>query len=234
MVLLFIFFFPAGIIMAVMVNKKLRMNCPVCTKHTRHWSNLGWFGGLGWMIIPIGVFASLYIGGVMTESSTPAVTVQTKSVAPGSVDEAIDMFADGISDSVDDASDRVDAAVDKVTDAVDDAIEGRRTNRRNRTGGTTAANSEASEQGSDENVLAEAEFGDTFEADTRIEQTSDENPFLIVCGILLSVAMYVIPLVRLGCTRVAVEQITDKTVTFKRASTIFAQAVQKMQIDKQG
>ncbi|MFK7819763.1 MAG: serine/threonine protein kinase, partial [Planctomycetaceae bacterium] len=39
MVLLFIFFFPAGIIMAVMVNKKLRMNCPVCVKHTRHWSN---------------------------------------------------------------------------------------------------------------------------------------------------------------------------------------------------
>ena len=122
LVLLFIVFFPAGIIAAIMLNKKVRMNCPVCVKHRRHWSTMVWFASTGWIITLCGIFFSLWLGGVMN---------------------------------------------DQVND----------------------------------------------------------QPIIIVPGILISAALYVIPLVWLCSTRVAVEQISDKTVTFKRASTEFSKAV---------
>lgn len=124
LVVLFIIFFPAGILAAVMLNKKVRMNSPVCIKHKRHWSNMVWFASTGWIIIVAGLFFSLWLGNVFSSGR--------------------------------------------------------------------------------------------------------DNPAIIVPGILASVALYVIPLVWLGCTRVAVEQITDQTVTFKRASTAFSEAVQQM------
>ena len=64
-VVLMIFFFPAGILAAIMLTKKVRVSCPVCVAHKNHWSCLAWFAGLGWMLIPIGVFAGLYLGGFL-------------------------------------------------------------------------------------------------------------------------------------------------------------------------
>lgn len=209
MVFLFIFFFPAGIVMAVMVNKKVRMNCPVCVKHTKHWSNLVWFASTGWMLILGGIFVSLYVGGVFDAPATSRVAV----IRPKSIDEAIDKFSDGISDSIDSAVAEVDDAVEKVNGAVERAVDG-----------------STPEQ---EPSASAASTADRGRSESSAEsEPSPKNPFIIVTGILVSIACYVIPLVWLCCTRVAVEQITDQTVTFKRASTAFTQGVQRMQLNQ--
>ena len=60
-------------------------------------------------------------------------------------------------------------------------------------------------------------------------QTRDSaNPFIIVMGILASIAVYVIPLVYMGCTRVAIAKLDNDKVTFKRVSATFSQAVMEM------
>jgi hypothetical protein len=43
--------------------------------------------------------------------------------------------------------------------------------------------------------------------------------------LLAGIALYVIPLVYLGSTRVAVAEITDTSITFKRVAVRFARAV---------
>ena len=64
-VVLMIFFFPAGILAAIMLTKKVRVSCPICVAHKNHWQSLGWFAGLGWMLIPAGVFVGLFLGGFL-------------------------------------------------------------------------------------------------------------------------------------------------------------------------
>lgn len=180
LVVLFIVFFPAGIVMAVMVNKKVRMNCPVCVKHTRHWSNLVWFASTGWMISIAGILLSIYLAGGFG-SDTPAIPRSTLSAA--SLDERIDQLSDEITSAVDDA-------VDRTTDAIDIAIDG----------------------------------GPTKKIAKSSKRKPEVNPAIMVPGILISIALYVIPLIWLCCTRVAVEKITATTVTFKRASPAFTDA----------
>ncbi len=125
LVVLFIFFFPAGIVATVMLTKKVNMSCPVCTRHRRHWSNLLWFASLGWIMILVGIFAGLGFGGV---------------------------FGDG-----------------------------------------------------------------------------EHNVGIILTGILVPTAMYVIPLVWLCMTRISVQDINDQSVVLKRVSTRFARAVRAME-----
>ena len=98
-VLFMILFFPIGIAIAVMSQKKIRVNCPVSVKHRYHWSAMNWFAGLGWMIIPFGVFTSLYLGAGLGESPE----------RNRSRDRIREAFRSG----------GVDAAIDEATDAVD-------------------------------------------------------------------------------------------------------------------
>ena len=57
--LLIVLFFPLGILVAILSTKKVRVSCPVCTKHKRHWSKLVWFASTGWIIVVGGVFTGL-------------------------------------------------------------------------------------------------------------------------------------------------------------------------------
>ena len=123
-VIFMILFFPLGILVAVLSAKKVRASLPVCVKDQNHWSKIGWYGGLGWMIIPIGVFTGLWLG----------------------------------------------------------------------------------------NILPEAGRG-------------QENPAILVACILSSIAMFVIPLVYMGTTRIKSTSITDKTIAIKGVSIPFARAV---------
>jgi tRNA A-37 threonylcarbamoyl transferase component Bud32 len=121
-VVLFVLFFPAGILAAVMLNQEVRMSCPVCSDHRTHWSRLVWFASLGWLLIAAGAGVGLGI-----------------------------VFAADLS------------------------------------GGWAVA--------------------------------------LGVGGGLIGVALYVIPLVYIATTRVAVESITKDSIKFKRVSSEFARAV---------
>jgi predicted Ser/Thr protein kinase len=60
-VVLFVFFFPAGILAVIMLNREVRMSCPVCSAHRRHWSRLVWFASLGWLLIAAGAGVGLGI-----------------------------------------------------------------------------------------------------------------------------------------------------------------------------
>ena len=60
------------------------------------------------------------------------------------------------------------------------------------------------------------------------EPSGGSEAGILVGSILCGVALYVIPLVYLGTTRVAVENITDETITLKRASVGFAREVANM------
>ena len=207
LVVLFILFFPLGILMAVMVNKKVRMNCPICVKHSRHWSNLAWFASTGWIIMVLGILGSVWLGGGFdeTKSRRRSATAAVAQSGQRSLDDRIDQFADSISDAVDQATDQIDDAVDDATQKIDDAIEGR-----------TEETTESAASTLVENTQPQ-------------RRTSNVNSVIIVFGILGSIALYVVPLIWMCCTRVAVEKITDKTVTFKRASTAFAISAQQMQ-----
>ena len=59
-VILLVLFFPLGIFAAIMLTKKAKASLPVCAKHRNHWSRLGWFGGLGWLLIPLGVLLAFW------------------------------------------------------------------------------------------------------------------------------------------------------------------------------
>ncbi|MGB4708416.1 MAG: protein kinase [Fuerstiella sp.] len=61
-VIFMILFFPIGILCAVLMTKKVLATLPVCVNDRNHWSKLGWFAGLGWLIILVGVFAGLWLG----------------------------------------------------------------------------------------------------------------------------------------------------------------------------
>lgn len=60
-VLLLVLLFPAGIIAAVYLTKRIRVALPVCAKHNGHWSRLSWFASVGWLLIPSGVFLGLWM-----------------------------------------------------------------------------------------------------------------------------------------------------------------------------
>jgi len=55
-----IVFFPIGIAIAVSATRKVRATLPVCQKHRNHWASLAWWAGLGWVLIPAGVFGGLW------------------------------------------------------------------------------------------------------------------------------------------------------------------------------
>jgi predicted Ser/Thr protein kinase len=58
-VVLFVVFFPAGILAVIMLNQEVRMSCPVCSDHRKHWSRLVWFASLGWLLIAAGAGVAL-------------------------------------------------------------------------------------------------------------------------------------------------------------------------------
>jgi serine/threonine protein kinase len=120
-VILMVLFFPAGIVAAILLPKKVRGSVPVCAKHTSHWSRQVWFASLGWLLIPLGGFVGFWL---------------------------VDW----------------------------------------------------------EPLLAK-EAG------------------VLIGSLLSGIALYVIPLVYLGTTRVAVEDIDDETITLKRASVGFVRAL---------
>ena len=126
-VVLMVLFFPLGILAAIMFSRKVRATIPVSRRHRNHWNILGWWAGLGWMLILVGVFGGLFVGGFI---------------------------------------------------------------------------------------------------DTGYHYSRDE-PFVLVMFILAGVASYVIPLVWLGTTRVAVDEISDHTITLKRTSVKFARACRR-------
>jgi predicted Ser/Thr protein kinase len=121
-VVLFVFFFPAGILAVILLNEDVRMSCPVCPAHRRHWSRLVWFASLGWLLIAAGAGIGL---------------------------------------------------------------------------------------------------GTAFAADL----SSGWFVAYGVGGVMIGVALYVIPLVYLSTTRVAVDLITEDSISFKRVSSAFARAV---------
>ncbi|MEZ6059218.1 MAG: serine/threonine-protein kinase [Planctomycetaceae bacterium] len=41
-----------GLIVAAMTHHQLRVSCPMCARHTNHWSGFAWFAGAGWLLIP--------------------------------------------------------------------------------------------------------------------------------------------------------------------------------------
>ena len=252
LVFAFILFFPVGIVLAVMLNKKMRMNCPICAKHTRHWSTLNWFAGLGWMIIPLGVITSLYVGSAFDGAASPrrsSLRNQIRSAVrvgnyDGAVDEATDQIADAVSGSADRVAEAIEKGADNFAERVENAVADGKTTTKG-----TAASAEQNEtteapKTSDTDApdevaqAATGKAGPTSTAEATADAPSDEaaaeasspgesgsSPFIIVMGILGSIAAYVIPLVYLCCTRVAVEKLTDDTVTFKRVSTNFSHAV---------
>ncbi|WP_077025065.1 serine/threonine-protein kinase [Fuerstiella marisgermanici] len=121
MVLFMILFFPIGIAIAIMGTRTVRGTLPICHKHRHHWSKLYWWAGLGWLLIPTGVFLGLWVG---------------------------NFFGSG-----------------------------------------------------------------------------PQNPALLIGCILSGIAAYVIPLVYMGTTRVAVGKITDTTISLKRVAVKFARTV---------
>ena len=151
----------------------------------------------------LGILGSVWLGGGFdeTKSRRRSATAAVAQSGQRSLDDRIDQFADSISDAVDQATDQIDDATQKI----DDAIEGR-----------TEETTESAASTLVENTQPQ-------------RRTSNVNPVIIVFGILGSIALYVVPLIWMCCTRVAVEKITDKTVTFKRASTAFAISAQQMQ-----
>lgn len=75
-VILMIVFFPVGILCAVCLTKKVRAILPVCQKDRAHWSKVGWFAGLGWTVIPAGVFWGLWRGKFFGDGpNSPALLV---------------------------------------------------------------------------------------------------------------------------------------------------------------
>ncbi len=54
------------------------------------------------------------------------------------------------------------------------------------------------------------------------------NPAILVGCILTGVALYVVPLVIIASSRVAVQQITDHTISLKRTAVKFARACDRM------
>lgn len=65
-----ILFFPIGIAAAIYFTRKVRVTLPVCRKHRYHWAKLSWWGGLGWILIPVGVFSGLNNAGYMNSSQS--------------------------------------------------------------------------------------------------------------------------------------------------------------------
>jgi serine/threonine protein kinase len=124
MVLLFVVFFPAGIVAAILLKKKVRASIPVCARDSSHWSRLAWFASLGWLLIPLGVLIAFWL--------------------------------------------------------VDFKLAG-----------------------------------------------GPETAIFVGC-VLFGIAIYVIPLVYLGTTRISVENIADTTITLKRVSGRFAREVAQM------
>lgn len=56
-----VLFFPLGILIAILATRKVTVTVPVCRADRHHWSRIGWWGGLGWVLIPIGVFSGIWI-----------------------------------------------------------------------------------------------------------------------------------------------------------------------------
>lgn len=122
-VVLMVVFFPIGILAAIMLSRKVRATIPVCRRHRNHWNKLGWWAGLGWTLILVGVFGGLLLGGFMDYGS--------------------------------------------------------------------------------------------------------DDPFILVGCILSGIALYVIPLVWMGTTRVTVDEISDYTITLKRTAVGFARSCRR-------
>ncbi|MEO2016344.1 MAG: serine/threonine-protein kinase [Fuerstiella sp.] len=59
-VVLMVLFFPVGIMAAILLTKKAKASLPVCARHRNHWSEMGWFAGLGWLLIPLGVLLGFW------------------------------------------------------------------------------------------------------------------------------------------------------------------------------
>ena len=69
-VLFMILFFPIGILLAIVLTRKVRVSCPICVKHRNHWLQLTLFASIGWIIIPLGLVAGLHFGGFLNKGVT--------------------------------------------------------------------------------------------------------------------------------------------------------------------
>jgi hypothetical protein len=51
--LLYLLGIAPGLVVHLILNKEMRVGCPLCSKHEDHWTKLYWTAGAGWLIVPL-------------------------------------------------------------------------------------------------------------------------------------------------------------------------------------
>ncbi|MCA9034481.1 MAG: protein kinase [Planctomycetaceae bacterium] len=92
-----ILFFPIGIVLAILMTRKVRISCPLCQKHRRHWSDMTLFASLGWILIPMGLLAGLYFGGYLTQRATGNPWILIPCILLGVLVYVLKLVAYGVS-----------------------------------------------------------------------------------------------------------------------------------------
>jgi len=77
---IFVGIFP-GLIVASLTQRQQRVSCPMCRRHTNHWSSFHWFAGAGWLLIP--ALAGLGWGMGILLNSTSLTTAITLAISFG-------------------------------------------------------------------------------------------------------------------------------------------------------
>ena len=70
---IFLGIFP-GLIVASLTQHQQRVSCPMCRRHTNHWSHVGWFAGTGWLLLPALAGIGWSVGILLDASSYTAAT----------------------------------------------------------------------------------------------------------------------------------------------------------------